>query len=204
MGSDGSESDAVGGSDGAGIGAGGSFGGIGGALGGGGFFGAMRRPLPPKKRWETAFEAWARGGGASAGGAAAAASEAGGGDGPEGVEGRYPSLTKRAEESDLVTIREVRRATAGAAAGGGGDHWEAVVVCRMLATGGVEVRGWRCVGRTGTGCVPSVCIDEGLKYTCFEVYTEFRFLFELLISRRLPRCGGWRYGKSEGKVCLLA
>lgn len=118
---------------------------VGGPLGGG-FFGAMRRPMPPKKRWETAFEAWAGGGGEGfAGGAAASGA---GGDEQDGVEARYPSLVKRAEESDLVTIREVRRAAgagagAGAGGGGGGDHTESVVVCRVVANGGVEVRGER-------------------------------------------------------------
>ncbi|CAM9571120.1 unnamed protein product [Pylaiella littoralis] len=129
---------------GAGAGAGNtSWFGVGGAPGGG-IIGAMRRPMPPKKRWETAFEAWAREGEDKAGGQ----SSAGGGLGVEEaalveVEDRYPTLVKRAEESGRVTVREVRAAaeSGGRGGGGGGEggrEIQAVVVCNLVVTGGSE------------------------------------------------------------------
>ncbi|CBJ33058.1 expressed unknown protein [Ectocarpus siliculosus] len=148
LGSDDSDSD-PGGTDG-GLGRAGSWSGGGGLLaGGGGIIGVMRRPLPPKKRWETAFEAWAGGGEKNNGGGAppqataAAAAEAA--EVCE-VEDRYPCLASRAEESALVTVREVRRAEAlpeGAAGTAPGEQQQqhrrqAVVVCRLVAEGGIE------------------------------------------------------------------
>lgn len=146
LGSDDSDSD-TGGLD-EGLGRAGSWSGAGGLPAGGGrIIGAMRRPLPPKKRWETAFEAWAGGGEKNKGGGAppqAAAAEAAEAD---EVEDRYPCLASRAEESALVTVREVRRAEAlleGAAGTAAGEQQQqhrrqAVVVCRLVAEGGIEV-----------------------------------------------------------------
>lgn len=113
----------------------------GGVAGGGGILRATRRPLPPKKRWEADFEAWAQGRGCRAAGGqasegASGASGAGGkgegspsgrgggssytlgfDDGDGGVYRRYPLLVERARDSVLATVREVRVWGGG---GGGG------------------------------------------------------------------------------------
>ncbi|CAN0070505.1 unnamed protein product, partial [Ectocarpus sp. 4 AP-2014] len=152
LGSDDSDSD-PGGPNG-GLGRASSWSGAGGLpAGGGGIIGVMRRPLPPKKRWETAFEAWARGGEKNKGGgapphpaAAAAAAAAAEAVKDDEVEDRYPCLASRAEESALVTVREVRKAEelpeggAGTATGEQQQQHrrQAVVVCRLVAEGGIE------------------------------------------------------------------
>ncbi|CAM9754729.1 unnamed protein product [Scytosiphon promiscuus] len=70
----------------------------------------MRRPLPPKKRWETAFESWARGDGDANKGVGRAQSLAAvEADESSEAEARHPSLVRRARDSELVTVREVRK-----------------------------------------------------------------------------------------------
>ncbi|CAN0516597.1 unnamed protein product, partial [Ectocarpus sp. 12 AP-2014] len=70
---------------------------------------------------------------------------------------RYPCLASRAEESALVTVREVRRAEAlpeGGAGTAAGEQQQqhrrqAVVVCRLVAEGGIE----RKKGGTGVAAI---------------------------------------------------
>lgn len=152
--SDSSDSDFEGGMGGGGLG-----GGTGGSGTSGSVLGATRRPMPPKKRWETEFEAWAKGGegynrevkGEGAGnvgvkggfvGVAAVRQGGIGKDNSIGVEKRYPCLMDRAGDSALVTVREVRRVKLGGEGGDGlaksesGEECEAVVECSMVVSRG--------------------------------------------------------------------
>ena len=116
-------------------------------------------------RWETEFEAWAEGGGWRETGVIGGG---GGGSGSEEedacregvVEARFPQLMKRAEESALVTVREVRKGEGGrgvgggdggdgeggSAGGGGGggvgdalEGSEAVIACKLVVKSSAEV-----------------------------------------------------------------
>ena len=148
------------------------LGGSGGSLGSGGggrygfgtgagsfgsILGATRKPMPPKKRWETELEAWAEGGWRRGGGVGDAGVRQGKenargdseeGSGAGGVEKRYPCLMDRAEESALVTVREVREFKGEVEANGEGGlagracEWEAVVECSLeVRVKMLEVRG---------------------------------------------------------------
>lgn len=144
-------------------GMGGGVGGLGGGTGGNGtgssILGATRRPMPPKKRWETEFEAWAKGGegfdrdanGEVAENVGVKGSFVGvttvrqggiGKDSSIGVEKRYPCLMDRARDSALLTVREVRRVKLGGEGGDdlvkseSGEECEAIVECSMMVTRG--------------------------------------------------------------------